>query len=137
VVDLEVFDLAAAELAALLVHVQLEAVLDRIAERGVGAGVWQHEAHLDLVLGMRAERNCRGGDGGQRAQNCAGIGSHRMSPPGVDHVCSATKAAIIAASSSGFSRCGEWPQSASTSIRVAGTRCAMPSICASVPYSSR
>ena len=37
VVDLEVLDLAAAELAALLLNVQPEAVLDRGAERGVGA----------------------------------------------------------------------------------------------------
>ena len=53
VVDLDELDLAAAELAALLVHVQPEAVLDRRAERGEGAGVGQHQAHLELAWRLR------------------------------------------------------------------------------------
>ena len=50
VVDLDVFDLAAAELAALLLDVQPEAVLDRDAQRRVGAAVRQHQADLELAL---------------------------------------------------------------------------------------
>ena len=57
VVDLEVLDLAPAELAALLLHVELEAVLDRVAERGVGAAVGQHQADLDRAA--RALRRAR------------------------------------------------------------------------------
>ena len=43
---------------------------------------------------------------------------------------------VAAITCSGWSRCGEWPQSGSSSSRVAGTRRAMPRICSSVPYSS-
>ena len=60
VVDLEVLDLAPAELAALLLDVELEAVLDRVAERGVGAAVGQHEADLDRA--GRALRQRRRGE---------------------------------------------------------------------------
>src|SRR5690606_42148790 len=52
VIDREVFDLAATELAAVLFDELLETVGDRVAERGVSAGVGQHEANLDLVLGV-------------------------------------------------------------------------------------
>ena len=54
VVDLEVLDFAAAERAALLLHVQAKAVLDRGTERRVGTGVGQHQPDLDLRLRMRA-----------------------------------------------------------------------------------
>jgi len=65
VVDLEVLHLAAAELAALLLHVQLEALLDHVAERGIGAGGRQHEADLERRrLGAGADRG-EGGRGGQ------------------------------------------------------------------------
>jgi hypothetical protein len=66
VVDLEVLDLAAAELAALLLHVELEAVLDRVAERGVGAAVGEHEADLD-----RAARALREGGAAKKAATLA------------------------------------------------------------------
>ena len=52
--------------------VELEAVLDRVAERGVGAGVRQHQADLDRgVLGMAlaapgCERGRRGGASAER-----------------------------------------------------------------------
>ncbi|MNS79852.1 hypothetical protein D3C72_1135150 [compost metagenome] len=48
VIHLEVFDVAPAQLAALLLHIHAEPVLDGRAQRRVGAGVRQHEAHLDL-----------------------------------------------------------------------------------------
>jgi len=64
VVDLHVLDLAPAELAALLVDVEPEAVLDGDAQRGVGAGVGQHEADLQfLALGLgrrRGQQRSRG-----------------------------------------------------------------------------
>src|SRR5690606_32109083 len=53
-----VLDVQAAELAALLVDVLLEAVLDRIAERSVGAGIRQHESDLDR-LGLRRCAQCQ------------------------------------------------------------------------------
>ena len=60
--------MAAGELAALLLHVQLEAVLDGGSERREGAGGRQHEADLDRAagLGVRAERSREGqaGEGG-------------------------------------------------------------------------
>ncbi len=65
VIHLEVFDLASAELAALLGNVELEAVLDGVAQRGKRAAVGQHEADLELVVGMRAVCGDRQG-GGQR-----------------------------------------------------------------------
>ncbi|MNJ68575.1 hypothetical protein D3C77_648340 [compost metagenome] len=66
VVHLEVFDLASAQLAALLGNIQLEAVFDGVAQRGVGAAIGQHETDFDLVGGLRAaggERQGRGNRG--------------------------------------------------------------------------
>jgi hypothetical protein len=69
VVDLEVLHLTAGELAALFLDVELEAVLDRVAERGVGAAVGEHEADLD-----RAARALREGRAGEKGGD-AGAGS--------------------------------------------------------------
>ncbi|MNV46224.1 hypothetical protein D3C71_1380480 [compost metagenome] len=63
VIHLEVFDLAPTQLAALFGNVQLEAVFDGVAQRGVGAAIGQHETDFDLVGGLRAgggERQGRG-----------------------------------------------------------------------------
>jgi hypothetical protein len=47
VVDLEVLQFAAGELAALFLHIELETLLDHVAERREGAGGRQHQADLD------------------------------------------------------------------------------------------
>ncbi len=56
VVDLEILELTPAELAALLLDVEAEPVLDRVAECRVRAGVRQHEPDLDLALRVRGGR---------------------------------------------------------------------------------
>src|SRR5207249_1429683 len=57
VIDRGVFDFAPAELAALFLDVELETVLDRASQRGVGSGVRQHETNLDLA-GLRPGQPC-------------------------------------------------------------------------------
>jgi hypothetical protein len=73
VVDLEVLDLAAAELAALLLHVELEAALDHVAQAGVGAGVGQHEADLDGRIALRLREACEAECAGDRRQLQKGL----------------------------------------------------------------
>src|SRR5690606_28197751 len=74
VVDLEVLDLAATELAAVLLDVEAEAVLDGFAELGVGAGVRQHQAGAQLVLGLGQPG--QQGDGGDADGEAEGMSDH-------------------------------------------------------------
>ncbi|MNS90633.1 hypothetical protein D3C72_1246900 [compost metagenome] len=90
IVDLEVLDLAPAELAALLLHIHAEAILDGGAERRVGSRVRQHEADLDLAarrsrrglcgLGRSAGHGKHGGDGkADRREPARGDATHVVS----------------------------------------------------------
>ena len=62
------------ELAALLGHVLAEAVLDGHAQRGVGAGVGQHQADLDLALVGPGEAGGGKGQGGRQGGNGGAAG---------------------------------------------------------------
>ena len=81
VVDLEPFDFAAAQLAALFVDGQAKAVFDGHTQLGEGARVGQHEADADLGalgthdLGQQKTGGC-GGDQGRAAgqDEAAGTG---------------------------------------------------------------
>jgi hypothetical protein len=66
-------------------HVELEAALDHVAERRVGAAVRQHQADLDRAAGLRvrAEPDTRKQGGGGRSGQKMG-GRHRVSPFQVD-----------------------------------------------------
>jgi hypothetical protein len=68
IVDGEVLHLTPTQLAALLRHEQLEAVADRRAWRGVGAGGRQHQANLDL--GLRLGMNGTAGGGEGKSEGC-------------------------------------------------------------------
>ena len=134
VVDLDELDLAAAELAALLRHVAAEAVLDRRAERGEGAGGRQHQA--DLELGRACAWAASGGEAAAAAARAMRLErSWALSPGGVRWT--GMKAAgggdqrrrAGRGAASGRSR-------AVRAAAVCGTRRAMPRICSSVPYSS-
>jgi hypothetical protein len=70
VVDAEVLDLAPAELAALLLHVEPEAAFDGVAQRGEGAGERQHQADLERRLAL-CLRTAKGGGGAQGEQGRA------------------------------------------------------------------
>src|SRR5690606_41025814 len=73
----EVLDLAAAELAAVFLDIQPEAVLDGFAKLGVGAGVGQHQADPQLVLGLGEawqQGDCGDADGkSESVANHAGL----------------------------------------------------------------
>jgi len=71
----------ARELAALLLHVELEAALDHLPQAGVGAGIGQHEADLDRAGGLLpaaegSESQCGGGEDGEDSKrmesSCSG-----------------------------------------------------------------
>ena len=115
VVDLEVLDLAAAELAALLLHVELEAVLDRVAERGVGAAVRQHQADLDRPAGCACAANVVVAASRAAAAERAVRVGRMEAPGGQEGKVSRMKRPASRARSAGWSRCGECPQSGITS----------------------
>ncbi|XQU67757.1 hypothetical protein OJJOAM_000488 [Cupriavidus sp. H18C1] len=86
IVDLEVLDLAPAQPAALLLHVHAEAVLDRRAERRVGAGVGQHEADLDLA-GRGGWRGLPRGGARQRQRGDGNTGRRQAARDEAMHGC--------------------------------------------------
>src|SRR5690606_33465865 len=139
IIDLEVFQFPAAQLAALLGHVQLEAVLDGVAQSGIRAAVGQHESDLDLV----GRRGAAGGQGQGAGEQGAVQGIvHGLSPryvgwpwaqPGRFRL--STKPATAVITWSGWSLCGECPQSPNSISCAWGSARLMPRICSSVPYS--